>query len=141
MYFVEHQGANLLNEAINLRVIDKSGADASQLLHLREASKHQQLIIVKTEKDEPLASIAFAKISKFTLRYISKNSEHKLLSYEYNEGKILFVLDGFFRSHYFKESFKLLLPKIKKYRLIAYVKRGKLRVFYNDSGAIRPVKL
>lgn len=141
MYFVEHQGADLLNEAIALRVMNGSGADANQLQYLREASKHRQIIMAKTEKDEPLASIAFAKISKFTLKLLATNPEHKLQPYEYNEGKILCVLDGFFRKNSFKHSISLLMPQLKKYRLIIYIKNGKLKAFYNNNGAIKVLKL
>jgi len=140
MYFVEHQGANLLNEAIALRVMNDSGADANQLLNLLEASKRRQIIMVKTEKDEPLASFAFAKISKFTLKLLTENPDHKLQSYEYNEGKILYILDGFFRKNNFKKSINLLIPQLKKYRLITYVKNGKLKVLYNNNGSIRLLK-
>lgn len=140
MYFVEHQGADLLNEAIALRAMNDSGADANQLLNLLEASKRRQIIMVKTEKDEPLTSIAFAKISKFTLKLLIENPDHKLQPYEYNEGKILYILDGFFRKNNFKQSISLLIPQLKKYRLIAYVKNGKLKVLYNNNGSIRLLK-
>ncbi len=141
MYFVEHQGADLLNEAIALRVMNESGVDADHLRSLLEASKRKQIIIAKTEKDEPLASLTFAKISKFTLKLLAANAEHKLRPYEYNEGKILYVLDGFFRKNHFKKSMALLLPQLKKYRLIAYVKKGRLRIFYNHNGSIKACKL
>jgi hypothetical protein len=141
MYFVENQGADLLNEVIALRVMAESGIDAPHLHCMLEASKCRQIIMVKTEKDEPLASLAFAKISKFTLNLLVKNPEHKLLSYEYSEGKILYVLDGFFRKNCFKVSINLLLPKLKRYRLIAYVNRGRLRVFYNNNGSISLLRL
>lgn len=141
MYFVEHQGADLLNEVIALRVMGSSGIDATHLQCVLEASKRRQIVMGKTEKDEPLASLAFAKISKFTLNLLVENPEHKLRSHEYGEGRIIFVLDGFFRKNCFRVAIKLLLPQLKKYRLIAYVKRGRLRVFYNDSGSIRPVRL
>ncbi len=137
MYFVEHQGADLLNEAIAVRVMNGSGVDAGSLLNLLEASKRRQIIIVKTEKDEPLASIAFAKISKFTLKLLAENPEHKLQPYEYNEGRILYVIDGFFRKNKFKQSMNLLIPRLNKYRLIAYVKNGKLKIFYNKNSSIR----
>lgn len=141
MYFVEHQGADLLNEAIALRVMNESGVDANHLLSMLEASKHRQIIIAKTEKDEPLASLTFAIISKYTLRLLAANPEHNLHPYEYREGKILYVLDGFFRKNNFKKAMTLLLPQLKKYRLIAYVKNGRLRAFYNNNGSIKVVKL
>lgn len=140
MYFVEHQGADLLNEAIALRVMNGSGANVSQLLNLLETSKRRQIIMVKTEKDEPLASIAFAKISKFTLNLLIENPEHKLQPYEYNEGKILHIIDGFFKKHSFKQVVNLLTPTLRKYRLITYVKNGKLRVLYHRKGAFKLMK-
>tara|TARA_R100000656_G_C3955351_1_gene129072 strand:+ start:1414 stop:1887 length:474 start_codon:yes stop_codon:yes gene_type:complete len=140
MYFVEHQGADLLNEAIALRVMNGSGADANQLLNLHEASIRRQIIMVKTEKDEPLASLSFAKISKFTLKLLTENPDHKLQPYEYSEGKILYILDGFFRKNNFRISISLLMPQLRKYRLIVYVKNGKLKVLYNNNGAIRLLK-
>lgn len=141
MYFVEHQGADLLNEAVALRVMNGSGAEANQLLSLFEASKHRQIIVVKTEKDEPLASIVFAKISKFTLKLLAENPEHKLQPYEYNEGKILYIIDGFFRRNSLRQAMGLLIPKLNKYRLIVYVKNGKLKVIYNNNGVIRLQKI
>lgn len=141
MYFVEHQGADLLNEAIALRVMNDAGADANQLQALLEASKRRQIIMVKTEKDEPIASIAFAKISKFTFKLLIAKPEHKLQSYEYSEGKILYILDGFFRKKHFKKALLLLLPQVKRYRLIAYVKNGRLRFFYNNNGFFTRLKL
>ncbi|WP_158972644.1 hypothetical protein [Paraglaciecola sp. L3A3] len=141
MYFVEHQGADLLNEAIALRATNESGVDAYQLHCLWEASKHRQIIMVKTENCEPLASISFAKISKYTLKQLASNAEYKLRPYEYSEGKILYVLDGFFRKNNFRKSLALLIPQLKKYRLIAYVKKGRLRVFYNSVDFIKIVKL
>jgi len=136
MYFVEHRGADLLNEVVALRVMNESGIDAAQLQHLLEASKHRQIIMAKAENGEPLASLAFAKISKYTLKLLDGNPDHKLRPYEYSEGKILYILDGFFRRNEFRKSLKLLLPQLKKYRLIAYVKRGKLRIIYNNKGTI-----
>lgn len=141
MYFVEHQGADLLNEAIALRVMNESGADANQLQCLLEASKRRQILMAKTEKGEPLASITFAKISKYTLRLLATNPEYKLRPYEYSEGKILYILDGFFRKNNFKKSMDVLLPQLKQCRLIAYVRRGKLKFFYNDMGTIKAAKL
>ncbi|QEI10997.1 hypothetical protein [Cellvibrio japonicus] len=141
MYFVEHQGADLLNEAIVLRVTNESGADADQLHCLLEASKHRQIIIAKTENGEPLVSIAFAKISKYTLRLLAANPEYKLRPHEYREGKILYILDGFFRKNFFKKSLASLVPQLKKYRLIAYVKKGKLKFFCNNNGSIKLVRL
>lgn len=141
MYFVENQGANLLNEAIALRVMNDSGADANQLHCLLEASKRRQIIMAKTENGEPLASLAFAKISKYTLGVLVANAEYKLRAYEYSEGKILFVLDGFFRKNHFKKSLTLLAPQLKRCRLIAYLRNGKLRVFYNKNGSMKTIKL
>ncbi|MBE8716323.1 hypothetical protein [Cellvibrio polysaccharolyticus] len=141
MYFVESQGADLLNEAIVLRVISGAGIDSQCLGSLLEASKHRQIMMIKTQKDEPLASLAFAKISKYTLRLFAANPVHKLQAYEYNEGKILYILDGFFRKGSFKNSLRLLLPQLKRYRLIAYVKNGKLKVFYNKGGCIFRVSI
>ena len=140
MYFVEHQGADLLNEAIALRVSNESGVDANHLQSMLEASKHRQIIMAKTEKDEPLASLSFAKISKYTLRLLTADATYKLRPYEYNEGKILFVVDGFFRKNNFRISINLLMPQLRKYRLIVYVKNGKLKVLYNNNGAIRILK-
>lgn len=141
MYFVEHQGTDLLNEVIVLRAMDESGIDANHLQSLLETSKRRQIIIAKTEKDEPLASLAFAKISKYTLKLLITNPGHRLRPYEHNEGKILYVLDGFFRKKHFKNALALLLPQLKKYRLIAYVKNDRLRLFYNNKGSIKAVKL
>lgn len=141
MYFVEHQGADLLNEAIALRVMNESGIDANHLRSMLEASKYRQIIIAKTEKDEPLASLTFAKISKYTLKLLAINPEHNLQPYEYSEGKILYVLDGFFRKNNFKRSISLLLPQLNKYRVIAYRKNGKLRLIYNNNGSIKIIKV
>lgn len=140
MYFVEHQGADLLNEVIALRVMNGSGVDANSLLNLLEASKRRQIFMVKTEKDEPLASIAFAKIAKFTLKLLAENPEHKLQPYEYNEGKILYIIDGFFKKNCFKQSVNLLIPKLNKYRLIVYVRNGKLKTLYNKNSSIKLLK-
>jgi hypothetical protein len=141
MYFVEHQGADLLNEAVAFRVMNESGADTNELQYLLEASKRRQIIIAKTEKGEPLASLTFAKISKYTLRLLAANPEYKLRSYEYREGKILYVLDGFFRKNSFKKSMDVLIPQLRQCRLIAYVRRGKLKLFYNNNGAFKLAKL
>ncbi len=123
MYFVEHYGADLLNEALALRVLNGAGVDADHLQKLLEASVHRQIIIAKSEKDEPLASIAFAKISKYTLRLLAENHTHVLNPYEYREGKILYVVDGFFQKNNFQKSLALLLQQLKKYRLIAPCKK------------------
>lgn len=141
MYFVESQGADLLNEAIALRVMNESGADVSHLHYLLEASKHQQIIMAKTENGEPLASLAFAKISKYTLGLIAANPEHKLRPYEYCEGKILYVIDGFFKKNHFKKAIALLEHQLKQCRLIAYTKNNRLRVFYNNNGSVKAFKL
>jgi len=141
MYFVEQQGADLLNEAIALRVITESGVSTNQLQYLLEASKHRQIIIAKAENGEPLASFTFAKISKHTLRLLAINAEYKLRPYEYSEGKILYVLDGFFRNNNFRKSMTLLAPSLRQCRLIAYKKKDKLRVFYNNNGSFKLVKL
>lgn len=140
MYFVEHQGADLLNEAIALRVMNESGVDADKLSRLLEASKLRQVIMAKAENGEPFASLAYAKISKYTLKLIASNPDHRLRPYEYKEGKVLFILDGFFRKGCFKKSIALLESHLKKYRLIAYVNRGRLRVLYNNSGSMVRVK-
>jgi|SRR5690606_776362 len=141
MYFAENQGADLLNEATALRVMSESGADANQLRYLLEASKHRQILFVKKENGEPLASLAFARISRFTLQVLANNPEHQLLPYEYREGKILYVLDAFFRKHTLRQSLALLGPQLKRHRLIAFVRKGRLRAFYNRGGALRPLKL
>jgi hypothetical protein len=139
MYFVEHQGADLLNEAVVLRVMDQSAVGADTLQSLLEASKHRQIVIARTENGEPLASLAFARISKYTLRLLAANAEHKLRPYEYREGKILFVLDGFFRKNSFRKALAVLAPQLGRDRLIAFVRNGRLRVFYNHKGSMRPV--
>lgn len=141
MYFVERQGADLLNDAIALRVMHGAGVDANHLRCLLEASKHRQIIIAKTEKDEPLASLAFAGISKYTLKLLAANPEQNLQPYEYREGKVLYVLDGFFRKNHFKKAMVSLLPQLKKYRLIAYTKKGRLRVFYNNRGTFKIINM
>ena len=141
MYFVEYQGADLLNEAVALRVMNESGADVNQLQYLLEASKRRQIIMAKTEKGEPLASLTFAKISKYTLRLLADNPEYKLRSYEYCEGKILYVLDGFFRKNCFKNSMDVLLPQLRQCRLIVYVRKGRLRLFYNNKGVLKVARL
>jgi hypothetical protein len=141
MYFVEKQGADLLNEAIALRVMTESGVDSDLLRGLFEASKHRQILIAKTENGEPLATLAFARISKFTLKLLAGNTGHKLRPYEYGEGKILYVQDAFFRKHTVRKSLALLAPQLKRYRLIAFVRKERLRVFYNGSRSVRPIKL
>jgi len=141
MYFVEQQGADLLNEAITLRVISESGIEADQLQFLLEASKHRQIVMAKTEKEELLASLAFAKISKYTLMQLAADSEYKLRPYEYREGKILYVLDGFFRKNSFKKSIALLLPQLKQYRIIAYIKNRRLKVFYKKNCSFQVVNI
>lgn len=141
MYFAEHRGADLLSEAIALRVIAESGIDAEHLQCLLEASRHRQVMIVKTEKNEPLASLTFARISKFTLNLLAKNPKHKLCSYEYCEGTIIYVLDAFFRRHAFRRSLALLVPQLKRSRIIAYVRKGRLRVLYNNRGSFKLIKL
>lgn len=141
MYFVEKQGADLLNEAIALRVMNESGVDSDLLRGLFEASKHRQILMAKTENGELLATLAFARISKFTLKLFADNPSHILRPYEFGEGKILFVQDGFFRKHTLRKSLALLAPQLKRYRLIAFVRKERLRVFYNGSHSVRPVKL
>jgi hypothetical protein len=141
MYFVEKQGADLLNEAIALRVVNGSGVDSDHLLGLFEASKHRQILIAKTENGEPLATLAFARISKFTLRLLAGSPRHKLRPYEYGEGKILFVQDAFIRKHTVRKSLALLAPQLKRYRLIAFVRKERLRVFYNGNRSVRQIRL
>lgn len=140
MYTVEQQGAELLNEAISLRVENGCGADSRTLLHLLEASKHRQIIIVKSEKGELLASIAYAKISKYTLKLILNEPEKSLYPYEYQEGKILFVLDYFFKKGHFRQSLALATPPLNRYRIISYVKKGRMRALYNRRGVFTSIK-
>jgi len=141
MYFVEKQGADLLNEAIQLRVINESGLDSDRLRGLFEASKLRQILFARTGNGEIMATVAFARISKFTLRLIADSPKHILRPYEYGEGKILFVQDGFFGKHTVKKSLAVLAPQLKRYRLIAFVRKERLRVFYNRGGSLRPVRL
>lgn len=141
MYFVESQGADLLNEAISLRVANEAGADANILRQLLEASRHRQIVMIKTENNEPLASVSFAKVSKYTLHVLAANPKHRLTPYEYNEGKIIYVLDGFFKKSCFKKSLTILAEEFKKCRIIAYEKRGRLKVFYNSNGSFKAVNL
>lgn len=141
MYFVERQGEDLLNEAIALRVMNQSGANPNHLQFLLEASKHRQIVMAKAENGEPMASLTFAKISKYTLRLLASNTEHKLQPYEYHEGKILYVLDGFFKKNSFKKSVALLKSQLKKFRIIAYVKNDSLRIVYNNNGLVKFIKL
>lgn len=140
MYFPEHRGADLLNESITLRVMDECGVDAKHLCCLHEASKHRQIFMARTENGEPLASLAFAKISRHTLKILADNTDHQLRSYEYREGKILYIIDGFFRKNSFRRAMEILAPELQKYRLIAYVKKGQLRILYNREKSIRLLK-
>jgi len=139
MYIVEQRGADLLNQALALRVMNESGVDASHLERLFEASKHRQIILANTENGEPLASLGFAKISKYTLRLIAANPSHKLRPYEYHEGKILYVVDGFFKKNGFRKSLSVLSKELKKYRVIAYVRRDRLKIFYYNNGVLRGI--
>lgn len=141
MYFYEGQGADILNEAISLRVANVAGADSDALRQLLEASKHRQIAMIKAENGEPLASISFARISKYTLRILAKNPKHRLMPYEYNEGKIIYILDGFFKKHCFKDSRSKLADMFKSCRIVAYQKRGRLKVFYNNNGTFRTLNL
>ena len=141
MYFVEKQGAELLNEAIALRVMNDAGFDSDRLRCLFESSKLRQILFARTGNGEILATLAFARISKFTLRLIADCPKHILRPYEYGEGKILYVQDGFFGKHTVRKSLALLRPQLKRYRLIAFVRKNRLRVFYNGSRSVRPVKL
>lgn len=141
MYFVEGQGADLLNEAMSLRVANGAGAEAKALRQILEASKHRQIVMIKTDNNEPLASVSFAKVSRYTLRVLAGNPKHELLPYEYKEGKILYVLDGFFREKTFKALLPWLLVEFKRYRIIAYQRRGRLKAIYNDRGSLRPIGL
>jgi hypothetical protein len=141
MYFVEKHGAELLNEAISLRVMNEAGFDSDRLRCLFEASKLRQILFARTGNGEILATLAFARISKFTLRLIADCPKHILRPYEYGEGKILYVQDGFFGKHTLRKSLALFRPQLKRYRLIAFVRKNRLRVFYNGSRSVRPVKL
>ena len=141
MFFVEGQGADLLNEALTLRAIGGAGVSADALPCLLEASKHRQIVMAKAENGELLASLACAKISKYTLRVLAANPEHKLKPFEYCEGKILFVLDGFFRKNSCRKALAVLAPQFARSRLIAFVRNGRLRVFYNRNGKASPVRL
>jgi hypothetical protein len=141
MFFVEGQGADLLNEALTLRAIDGAGVSADALPCLLEASKHRQIVMAKAENGELLASLACAKISKYALRVLAANPAHKLRPYEYCEGKILFVVDGFFRKNACRKALAVLAPQFARSRLIAFVRNGKLRVFYNHNGKARRVTL
>lgn len=141
MYFIEQQGADLLNEAIVLRVMDESGASTEVLQSLLEASKHRQVVIARAGNGEPLASLAFARISRYTLRMLAENAGHRLRAYEYREGRILYVLDGYFRKNCLRKALPLLAEQLGRHRLIAFVRNGRLRLYYNQRGRMRPVRL
>lgn len=141
MFFLEHQGADLLNDAIALRVRCGEPASAEVLGYLLEASKHRQIAFAKKRNGEPLAVIAFARISRYTLALLANNPGYKLKQYEFYEGKILYIVDGVFVKNSIRSSLLIFRDVFKNYRLVCFVRNGRLRVYYKNGSRIRSVSM
>lgn len=139
MYFLESSGADLLKEAIAVRILESAGASADELSKLVATSARHQIYMVKAESGEPLGYIAAAKISKYTLNLLLNDPAYQLRPYELEEGKILYIVDAFFRKNRFKKSFPVLMDLLKRYRLVCFSKNGQLKLYYNNKFGARSV--
>lgn len=106
--------------------LDTSAALASTLF---EACKADAVSIFHSYTGDPVGYIASAKVSKYTLRMLSKRKTYRLgHSSEWNDGYILYLVDWFIASSY-KEFVRF---KVNRYlegvRLLCYYRKGELRL-------------
>lgn len=133
MYFYDSKGADQLKAAIEIRASRDCGATPDELGNLLLACSKEQIQVIRTLKDEPLAYYSFAKISKYTLRLLVRGNKEKLLNYEMKEGKIFYLLDVVICKGKSRSALPHILNSLLQYRLIAFKKRGCIRL-YRRSG-------
>jgi hypothetical protein len=139
MYFIEQQGADLLSQAIALRTMEGEGATAEVLDNLLAISSRRQIYFGKAENSELLAYVAIAKISKYTLSHLAIDPLHRLRLYELTEGKLIYIMDGFFRRHQFRKALPIIKKILKRYRLICFRKSGRLKIYYRCGSKYKSV--
>ena len=137
MYLVEHDGADLLNEALELRVRLGIGVEPEQLRCLHIACRHRQAYVFKKTNGEPLASLAYALISKYTLNKLLKDTAYMLKPHEFKEGYILYLTDSIIAKGRLDEVMEDFNYRFRRYRLFAYVRDRRIRLYKREAGRLK----
>lgn len=137
MYFQDPSGADILKFAIEIRASWGIGATKDELANLLMASAKNQIHIIKTPKGEPIAYFAFAKISKYSLAMLASGDKKNLISYEMNEGRILYILDVVILKGRSKSALTGIRKYARKFRLVAFEKRGSIKILYRTAISFR----
>lgn len=124
-----HTGLNpeeLIRDVCIVRAQMGLGLGNSELADILKACAKKQVYIAKTEKGEPVAYLAYALISKYTLSILDKHRDHLLRLEELSEGHILLILDMAINPYHSQFALRLFKEALKRRRIICGVRNGQL---------------
>lgn len=130
-----------LREALFIRVNAGLVTTQLNLRQLLQASDNGSLDIFKSEKGEPIAYIAFARISKQTLFHLSNSENLILRDYELNEGSIMFVMDIVSLKEHASLAKFLIKKTLKKFRIVCGRKKNSFNIYLKYKNKHKRVSL
>lgn len=141
MYFDEKIFDNSLRQALGLRLECGLGLDTQYLEKILSCQKFGQIHIFRNPKNAPIGYMLYAHISKYTLGVISSNPQHQLKAYEYDEGKLFYLLDVCFSLGDRVFGLQLLKERLLKERILTVTRRGSLSLYSRNQGTFKRRRL
>lgn len=141
MYFDGKKFDNSLRQALMLRLECGLGIDSKGLDEFLSCQKFEKIHIFRNPKNAPIGYLLYGRISKYTLGLLNKYPEHLLKPYEYNEGRLFYLLDVCFLPDDRILGLKLLKEHLLKEKIIVSSRYNRLSLYRKNKGTFKKVRL
>ena len=139
MYFHEAEGDELLRSALTIRASQGLGISNKELIALIWCAAKGQLYLARSEKNELIGYMAYARITKYTMDMVAKSRDHTLRRPELNEGHIFLIVDLVTARDHSRQALSILKSAVKNRRLICGYRGGEFRLFRRTKFTFRRV--
>ena len=138
---IEAGAEQLIRDVAIVRAQMGLGLTHRELSDVLKCCAKRQVLIINSQKGEPIGYVAYARISKYTLFMLKKNPVASLRFEEMAEGGLFFIMDmavNPYHSNYVMGELKRLL---RNKRVVCGVKKGSLRILKKNQASFTRVQL
>ncbi|GEM_PF-3386072 len=126
----KEQGEQLFLKALNLRLSNTGSINQAEFANIQKSCMQNKIHFIQNELKRDIGYICWADINKESFLNLTKFALPPQFSYEWDEGKILLLLDIYFPKNYpVRKILEALKTKFPKRRLVLFNKKGSVRVY------------
>lgn len=126
-----------LQTALSIRKTHPAPLHPDSLSHFLIGDLKNTIHIIKDKAGQSIGYVLYALISKDSLEMISSELEPPKYSYEWEEGRIVMVVDTCFIAHRSIEAASQLRTFLKSFRLVCYIRNNYFKVLVKKFGIHR----